>query len=144
MEETLDNKTLLDSTEEELEEAGLDVTSEETMEMLKKAAIEVVKEKDPLISEKIEELKKKHKNVYLYVFDSEEYYIVKPLYRNEFRIIKGKNLKSFEEEDEIFRMCVLYPKIDNLDTLKSGSVRVLSEVIQYFSNFGDTNPVIEL
>ncbi len=143
-EQTIVESNSSDVLERVLEEQG--EIDNQTLEMLKNAAIDVVKEKVPDIEEIIDQLKEKHgtSNVYMYIFDENEFYIFRAMKRFEFKKIKSMKLSDFEEEDYIFNTCVLYPENLKTDELKGGSVRTIVELIYYYSNFGSSSPVVEL
>ena len=51
------------------------IDTEQVMEELKKAAEEIIYEKDPQLKELVQSLKKKYKDILVYFFDENEFYI---------------------------------------------------------------------
>jgi hypothetical protein len=137
--------------EEQKQEENSDVQSgwidtANIMEELKKAAEEILYEKDPKLKDKVEELKNKYKDVYVYFFDDEEFYIYRPLTRFEYKDITSKTDKQDEITEMIVLKATLYPELteERLDGLKAGIVPTLLELILNASNFGVQNPVVKL
>ncbi len=143
-ESLVDIGAILNTKEEPAEEETIDEIGEEAYEMMKSAAIELVKEKEPNILELVESYKKEHGNIFLYIFSAEEYYFFRPMKRIEFKKIQGmESTSELDKEDRIVATCVVHPKGISVDTMNSGSIRTLCEMILYYSNFGSNKPVIE-
>jgi len=120
--------------------------TEAIMGELRQAAVEILQEQNPEAVEVIEELKKKHKDLYLYFFSEDEFYVYRPVTRLEYKDLSTKYTNSDELAEQIVLNAVLYPKLklDNLSDLKAGVVPTLLELILTVSNFGVNNPVIKL
>jgi len=113
-------------------------------ETVKNEALNIIKEKDPELENKIKELKEEHGEVYLYIFDPEQFYIYRPVKRGEYVRI----MSQAEDEDDtqllLVNSCVLYPKVQFDDSTKAGTIDVLVNLIMYASNFASNNPVVKL
>jgi len=133
--------------EEQEQEGEVGWINEEYInEELKKAAEEILYEKDPEFAKKIEGFKKQYKDVLIYFFDMDEFYIYRPLTRFEYKEITGSTEDAEKASEFIVQKAVLYPELTEeiMDQLKAGVVPTLLELILNASNFGIQNPVIKL
>lgn len=122
------------------------IDTEQVMEELKKAAEEIIYEKDPQLKELVQSLKKKYKDILVYFFDENEFYIYRPLTRFEYKEITGQTDNAEKAGEQLVLKQVLYPKLDSnqLDQLKAGVIPTLLELVMNASNFGIQNPVVKL
>ena len=130
-------------------EASIDVENEQldsSIAQLQIAAVNILKEHDQTIEEKIVELKAKYGPVFLYIFSGNEYFIMRQIKRFEFKQIKADPAcqDDLSTEDALVKKCVVYPEIKSIDMMPAGQIRVLAELILYYSYFGSDKPVIEL
>jgi hypothetical protein len=113
-------------------------------ETVKEEALNIAKEKDPELENKIKELKEEYGEVYLYIFDPEQFYIYRPVNRGEYVRI----MSQAEDEDDtqllLVNSCVLYPEVQFDNSTKAGTIDVLVNLIMYASNFASNNPVVKL
>jgi len=90
--------------------------------------------------EMIEEWKKVHGKIFTIGFDSDEYYVFRPLKRLEWRNLTAQLAKQPDESKRQEAICirsVLWPKLDPMviNNGLAGSVSSLYEVILQASNF---------
>lgn len=122
------------------------IDTEQVMEELKRAAEEIIYEKDPQLKELVQSLKKKYKDILVYFFDENEFYIYRPLNRFEYKEITSQTDNAEQAGELLVLKQVLYPQLDEskLDQLKAGVIPTLLELVMNASNFGIQNPVVKL
>lgn len=85
---------------------------------------------------------RKYREVYVTEYD-EVAFVWRPLSRAEFRNI-AKTIEVPEEQfDEICRLCLLDPVIEDFDELPAGIPEALSKEILYKSGYGEDNPLMK-
>lgn len=127
---------------EESKEGWLDV--DQVMEQLTNAAYEVLYEKHPHMKTVIEDIKKKNKEVYIYFFTDDEFYIIRPLKRIEYKEIIQQSQDPDVVAEHIFKKQLLYPTNLDLNELKAGVIPTMVNIILSVSNFNNQAPVVKL
>jgi len=120
---------------------------EELVSATQKEILDLVKKKHPEVEEIAAKLKEQYKEIYLYAFSEDEFYIYRPIKRFEYKKLTMQYAENQEKlGEEIVKLGVLHPKLDDekLDDLKAGTVATLLELIFAASNFGASAPAIKL
>ncbi len=136
--------------EENMEIKNTEAKSEEKIseelgkEFLKKSALSILRDTFPDIDSIVDSAKEQHGEVYLYIFNENEFYIYRPITRKEYVSAAATCSNEFELEDAICNMCVVYGSSPVIDDSKAGTTTVLFNLIQYASNFGSNNTVVKL
>ena len=149
MAEPLSNifKKAEETQKQDKEQTQSSIVSVDTlMNELKNAALEILADRHPEAIPVIENLQKKHKELYLYFFTEDEFFIYRPLSRLEYKELVAQYGDKEELAEQIVLKGVLYPQItpQQLNDMKAGIVPTLLELILSVSQFGVQNPVIKL
>ena len=135
--ERLDNEVV------DMDYTDIDAIIKATQEEL----LKMVKNKHPEVDKLIEKYKSKYKDIFMYVFSEDEFYIYRPLKRLEYKRLA---MQYKDDEEQLGEMLVItgvvYPKLDeqSINELKAGTVATLLELILAASNFGAQAPTIKL
>ena len=116
------------------------------LEDFRKAALDIITKKHPELESQIEEFKKQYKDVFVYMFSDDEFYIYRPITRFEYKEL-SKDTDNYDlVAEKIVMRATLYPQLTDsvMNTLKAGVIPTLLELILDASGFGVKNPVIQL